>query len=415
MDQVGCLLSEDCAAGLSCDTSLPQPTCRDDNECDPAGPHGHVGAAHCGNHTTCTNTAGSFTCGCESDRYTDFQAKVGCRDKDECTEVRQTSYLVTHEELSCQGGHNCHSLADCTNTYGGWNCTCKPGYTGVPTSKVGWTRQTDSPAHAQCYDLDECAFPEFNTCSGGLYPYGFSVDLYGPAEAKKFYVGPAADGFSHDFVFEAKTSGNRRMFIYLCDSSDLEANCYKIILNDEGKNVVIEKDDVEIKSKTMMDTDEMKIKSDSFKIFRIRLVFVNPELRIKVGAGYDRWKRFIDAKDDTAPIAVEWIWLGGAMDDIYWGPAYVRNFRPYGATEVCGNHVGSYECTSTEEEYMAIGYGGHTTSGSNYPARFSVITKDESTCTNHKIPILSPGRYAPGVVAVDNYLFVCGGHFYAAR
>ena len=88
MDQVGCLLSEDCAAGLSCDTSLPQPTCRDDNECDPAGPHGHVGAAHCGNHTTCTNTAGSFTCGCESDRYTDFQAKVGCRDKDECTEVR---------------------------------------------------------------------------------------------------------------------------------------------------------------------------------------------------------------------------------------------------------------------------------------------------------------------------------------
>ena len=78
---------------------------------------------------------------------------------------------------------------------------------------------------------------------------------------------------------------------------------------------------------------------------------------------------------------------------------------------------------------MAIGYGGHSTSGSDYMTEFTVITKDEYTChdrwvccgmarcfmpTPSAIPNLSPGRYAPAIAAIGSSLFVCGGHYYGA-
>ena len=33
--------------------------------------------------------------------------------------------------------HNCHSNADCSNTYGGFNCTCFQGYSGDGVTCTG--------------------------------------------------------------------------------------------------------------------------------------------------------------------------------------------------------------------------------------------------------------------------------------
>ena len=77
------------------------------------------------------------------------------------------------------------------------------------------------------------------------------------------------------------------------------------------------------------------------------------------------------------------------------------------------------DCVSLRE-YAAVCWGGHTTSGSDYPSTWSVLLKDRlrkgdphlpATCHN-KIPNLSPGRFATGVTAVDFKLIVCGGHTY---
>ena len=77
------------------------------------------------------------------------------------------------------------------------------------------------------------------------------------------------------------------------------------------------------------------------------------------------------------------------------------------------NNVGSFVCISTEEEYMAVGFGGHTTSGSSYLNEVSVVTNKEMSCLNHNSPNLA-GRFSPGVQSLDNWLFVCGGHYYGA-
>ena len=47
------------------------------------------------------------------------------------------------------------------------------------------------------------------------------------------------------------------------------------------------------------------------------------------------------------------------------GSMKLRNIRnPDKPTELCLNNVGSFQCVSTTEEYVAIGFGGHTTCGS---------------------------------------------------
>ena len=48
------------------------------------------------------------------------------------------------------------------------------------------------------------------------------------------------------------------------------------------------------------------------------------------------------------------------------GSMKLRNIRnPDKPTELCLNNVGSFQCVSTTEEYVAIGFGGHTSSGSD--------------------------------------------------
>ncbi|XP_023328891.1 latent-transforming growth factor beta-binding protein 4 [Eurytemora carolleeae] len=125
----GCLTSEDCKAGLYCKTDVASPYCEDINECDPVPRmrDGHYpGVLHCGNHATCTNTIGSFSCKCMPG-FTDWQMHDGCVDIDECA----------------IGTDNCVANSNCWNTAGSYVCTCKVGYA---KNKVG-----------ACVDMNECA------------------------------------------------------------------------------------------------------------------------------------------------------------------------------------------------------------------------------------------------------------------
>ena len=164
---VGCSHDDDCTTGIYCKTDMAQPTCMDINECDITNIKMN-GTGYCGQYTTCTNTVGSFTCSCISG-YVSHTAWVGCRDKDECTE----------------GGNDCKANTDCTNTPGSWTCACKVGFTGNPKSG--------------CTDIDECAHEDLNTCNGGLYPFGFSTDLFNLDDGKEFYIGQGKDEYSQDF------------------------------------------------------------------------------------------------------------------------------------------------------------------------------------------------------------------------
>ncbi|MFN3196796.1 MAG: EGF domain-containing protein [Bradymonadia bacterium] len=82
-----------------------------------------TGNHDCGPGATCTNTFGGFECSCPEGFTGDPQ--VACTDTDECAE----------------GSANCAALATCTNTPGGFECTCVDGTIGD-----GFT----------CDDVDEC-------------------------------------------------------------------------------------------------------------------------------------------------------------------------------------------------------------------------------------------------------------------
>ncbi|XP_013909329.1 PREDICTED: armadillo repeat-containing protein 12 [Thamnophis sirtalis] len=77
----------------------------DINECE-------IGADNCDRNAICTNTAGSFKCGCKPGWLGDG---IKCTDLDECS----------------NGTHQCSPHADCKNTAGSYRCLCKEGYTGT--------------------------------------------------------------------------------------------------------------------------------------------------------------------------------------------------------------------------------------------------------------------------------------------
>ena len=90
-------------------------------------------------------------------------------------------------------------------------------------------------------------------------------------------------------------------------------------------------------------------------------------------------------------------------------PVKLRNMRnPDLAAATCLNNVGSFNCLPLDGDKLAIGWGGHTTSGSARPAEFPVILPDGTHCMDHKIPNYS-GRYAPQIGVVGRWLWLCGG------
>ena len=330
------------------------------------------GTGYCGVDATCTNTVGSFTCTCETG-YVEHTPWQGCRDKNECTE----------------GGNDCKANTDCTNTIGSWNCTCKVGFTGDPKSG--------------CTDIDECSHADLNTCSGGMYPHGFNTDLFGKQgneDFKQFYVGTGDDGYSNSFRFEMK--GNGALFIKLCQNG--EENCY--IIAGFKTLVLAKKDEEEMTRKVFGGYTALKLDTEQYKAVIIDLIKEGDEkLRVELKSAYDS-DAYLSWTDTQDILAVDTVHLMAKGD----GSLYIRKFKKNIAIDACLNNVGSFVCISTEEEYMGIGFGGHTTSGSTYTSEVSVVTSEEISCANHAIPNLA-GRYSPGVLAMDNFLFVCGGHY----
>jgi hypothetical protein len=146
-----------------------------DNPCDPL--------------TTCTNSAGSFSCGACPSGYMGV-GLTGCNDIDECA--------------SNNGG--CDTLTTCTNTPGGRTCgACPSGYSGTGATdcvninecqnnpcRNGGTCQ-DSPGSYSC----SCASPWTGTLCGNATltvnasgrGYYTNLDWYPPANVGQIFVG----------------------------------------------------------------------------------------------------------------------------------------------------------------------------------------------------------------------------------
>ncbi|XP_047387110.1 adhesion G protein-coupled receptor E5 isoform X2 [Sciurus carolinensis] len=88
----------------------------------------------CRDHSTCTNTQGSYTCKCLPGFELNLTEPKLCTDVNECA----------------PGLNPCHKSTHCLNHKGGYQCRCRPGWKPVPGSPNG-------PNTTVCEDEDECS------------------------------------------------------------------------------------------------------------------------------------------------------------------------------------------------------------------------------------------------------------------
>jgi hypothetical protein len=142
-------------------------------------------------------------------------------------------------------------------------------------------------------------------------------------------------------------------------------------------------------------SSNMALSTTEYKAFVVSLDHnaASNELQIGVRSAYEE-EIFLPWTDSESMYAVDHIKLRVA--GVKKESAYVCHFRKSEAGDMCVNNVGSFQCFPTYEEYLAVGFGGHTTNGKVYPNEVSVVTNDGRSCLNHKISNLN-GRYSPGV------------------
>ena len=101
----------------------------DIDECERNEDNCHVNAQ-------CTNTEGSFNCSCKPGYFGDGVACTSkiiiVMDQSKSFEVLITCFCSASTDVDecIQGEHTCHVNANCTDTDGSFNCTCREGYEG---------------------------------------------------------------------------------------------------------------------------------------------------------------------------------------------------------------------------------------------------------------------------------------------
>ena len=94
--------------------------------------------SYCAEDAICTNTDGGYNCTCE---YGFYGNGFICTDSDECGhDVMGVDENGDEDDL--WNTNDCHSNATCSNFAGGYNCTCEDGYRGDGFN---------------CTEIDECA------------------------------------------------------------------------------------------------------------------------------------------------------------------------------------------------------------------------------------------------------------------
>ena len=356
-NEVGCLTSDDCQTGYFCNTDLAQPRCEDINEC--AVDNGHYeGSLYCGDNSVCANTVGSFTCSCNTG-YTDFQPHAGCIDINECD----------------VGGNNCQANTDCWNTPGSFLCACKIGFTGSPTSK--------------CYDINECLDSDWNACKTNdkVITYQFCDDAWQSLPLDSVNV---KDGELIKYSFSAVTNRNK-----VTVSVGIWASRYSFYLN---SGTLFFYHCVETRCNLIKETpfnDMAKIRSgkNNFKNYFFSFLYENGQTSVEFGVNNDTV--VLSTVDPNAKLdIINKLFLRNKYD---WKQCtYVRNFKAAGPSSTCMNTVGSYTCIDDSSEKIGIGFGGYTTSGSDYAPEITVITADKAVCSDHNILDFG-GRYSPGL------------------
>ena len=91
-------------------------------------------ADNCGTNAACTNTPGGFTCTCNQGYTGDGEmcTQSGMYSVVQVMENMQLIPCTVHADIDeCSTRtDNCDTNAACTNTPGSFTCTCSQGYTG---------------------------------------------------------------------------------------------------------------------------------------------------------------------------------------------------------------------------------------------------------------------------------------------
>ena len=123
-------------------------SCTDNNECDGEG-DGNA----CSEFASCTNAAGGHVCTCFAGYLDEDGDGVTCTEINECEDEGSVSIGESGEEVGVPSLNTCEQI--CTNTAGGFECSCKKGY-ALRSAADGWFA---------CDNVDECSDPGLNRCS----------------------------------------------------------------------------------------------------------------------------------------------------------------------------------------------------------------------------------------------------------